>query len=158
MRVLHRVPGSVLWLSSGDASAEYNLHAEAAARGIDPTRVIFAPRVDTLEEHDARQRLADLFLDTLPYNAHATARDALWAGLPVLTCRGSSFASRVGASLLQAAGLPELVTASLEAYEALAKELAGTPALLGSIRRKLEQNRLTCPLFDTDRFRRHLEA
>jgi len=109
-------------------------------------------------EHLARYASADLFLDTLPYNAHTTASDALWAGLPLLTCAGTTFAGRVGASLLRAAGLPELVTRNLEEYEALAFKLAAEPSLLQSIRRKLDENRLECPLFDTNRFRRHIEA
>ncbi len=106
----------------------------------------------------ARHRLADLFLDTLPYNAHTTGSDALWAGLPLITCRGESFAGRVGASLLAAIGLPELVTSNLEEYESLALRLARDPSLLGSFRERLNRNRLTYPLFDTDRYRRHLEA
>ena len=110
------------------------------------------------EEHLARHRLADLFLDTLPYGAHTTGSDALWAGLPLLTCCGETFAGRVGASLLDAIGLPELVTGNLEEYEATALQLATDPSRLHSIRRKLEENRLTCPLFNGDRFRRHIEA
>ena len=109
-------------------------------------------------EHLARHRLADLFLDTLPYNAHTTASDALWAGLPVLTCQGASFAARVASSLLQAVGLPELVTTSLADYEALALRLAGDARLLGELRARLGANRLTHPLFDTPRFCRHIEA
>jgi predicted O-linked N-acetylglucosamine transferase (SPINDLY family) len=158
MRLLARVQGSVLWLLTMNDLAQANLQREAAARGIAPDRLIFAPRVDRIEGHLARQRAADLFLDTLPYNAHSTACDALWAGVPVVTCAGNSFVGRVGASMVEAAGLPELVTASLEDYEALALRLATDPALLTSIRRKLEDNRPTCPLFDGDRFRRHLEA
>ena len=111
-----------------------------------------------LEDHLARHRLADLFLDTLPYNAHTTASDALWAGLPVVTCLGNAFAGRVAASLLNAIGLPELVTHSIEDYEALALRLAKDPALLEGDRDRLATNRLTHPLFDTDRFRRHIEA
>src|SRR5262249_54540117 len=110
------------------------------------------------DTHLARHCLADLFFDTLPYNAHTTASDALWAGLPVLTCLGSIFAGRVGASLLHAVGLPELVTPSLEEYEALALRLAREPELLASLRAKLAKNRLTFPLFDTQRFTRHIEA
>ena len=158
MRLLARVHGSVLWLSKVNDLAQANLRRTAAARGIDPRRLIFAPRIDRMEDHLARQRAADLFLDTLPYNAHSTACDALWAGVPVVTCAGNSFVGRVGASMVEAAGLPELVTASLKDYEALALRLATDPALLTSIRRKLEDNRPTCPLFDGDRFRRHLEA
>jgi predicted O-linked N-acetylglucosamine transferase (SPINDLY family) len=115
--------------------------------------------VPLLADHLARHRLADLFVDTCPYNAHTTAAsDALWAGLPVLTCQGESFAGRVAASQLHAVGLPELVTSDVGSYEMLALKLARDPALLQSIRQKLARNRLTCPLFDTERFRRHIEA
>jgi len=157
MRLLKGVPGSVLWLLRDNEAAERNLRNEAAARGNDPARLIFAGRAK-LEDHLARHRLADLFLDTLPYNAHTTASDALWAGLPVVTCQGSAFAGRVGASLLNAIGLPELVTHNLSDYEALALRLAQDPALLRGIRDKLASNRTTHPLFDTDRFRRNIEA
>jgi protein O-GlcNAc transferase len=158
MRLLHEVEGSVLWLARGNERAQRNLRKEAQARGIDPLRLVFAGRVPLYDDHLARHRLADLFLDTLPYNAHTTASDALWTGLPVLTCKGSAFAGRVAASLLCAVGLPELVTHCLEDYEALALNLATDPLHLQSIRRKLEVNRLTYPLFDTDRSRRHIEA
>ena len=147
----------MLWLLADNAGAQMNLHKEAAARGIDPARLVFAGRLPP-ESHLARHRLADLFLDTLPYNAHATASDALWAGLPLITCRGESFAGRVASSLLNAIGLPELVASSLDEYEALILKLATDVSLLESIRRKLEQNRLSYPLFDTDRFRRNIEA
>jgi predicted O-linked N-acetylglucosamine transferase (SPINDLY family) len=157
MRLLKQVDRAVLWLLASNDAAVANLRKEAAARGVDPKRLVFAPRLE-LSLHLARHRAADLFLDTLPYNAHTTASDALWAGLPVLTCMGTTFAGRVAASLLHAIGLPELVTHSLEEYEALAVKLASDPAMLRSIRQKLEQNRLTQPLFDTDRFRRHIEA
>ena len=118
---------------------------------------MFAPR-RPVAEHLARHRLADLFLDTLPYNAHVTTSDALWAGLPVVTCAGNTFAGRVAGSLLRAIGLEELVTTSLDEYEALALRLAGDPDLLRQLRTRLEQNRQTQPLFDTARFTRHLEA
>jgi len=157
MRLLSAKPGSVLWLLSDNAGAEANLRRAAQARGVDPARLAFAGR-RPLDEHLARHRLADLFLDTLPYNAHTTASDALWAGLPVLTCRGQAFAGRVAASLLHAVGLPELATDSLQAYEALALRLTSEPSLLGELRTRLERNRLTHPLFDTERFRRHIEA
>jgi len=157
MRLLRAVEGSVLWLSQDNVDASENLRRAAAARGIEPARLLFAPRLDLYEDHLARHRLADLFLDTLPYNAHATASDALWAGLPLLTCRGASFAGRVATSLLQAAGLPELVTNDLGAYEASALRLATDAPLLRSFRQRLAQNRATCPLFDTDRLRRHVE-
>jgi protein O-GlcNAc transferase len=158
MRLLARLPGSVLWLSKINDLAQANLGREAAARGVDPGRLIIAPWTDSIEDHLARHRAADLFLDTLPYNAHSTASDALFAGLPVVTCAGTTFAGRVGASLLKAAGLPELVTNSLEDYEALALSLATDRARLATIRRKLADNRPTCPLFDNDRFRRGVEA
>ena len=157
MRLLGRVPGSVLWLLEGDRWARQNLMNEAQARGIDSERLIFAPRA-ALGEHLARHRLADLFLDTLPCNAHTTASDALWAGLPVLTCAGNTFAGRVAGSLLRAVGLSELVTENLQVYEALALKLAQDARLLGKLRAKLASNRLTYPLFDTDRFRRHIES
>jgi protein O-GlcNAc transferase len=158
MRLLAQAQRSVLWLTKMDDLTHANLRREAGARGIDPDRLIFAPRVDRLDDHLARQRAADLFLDTLPYNAHSTACDALWTGVPVVTCVGNSFAGRVAASMLAAAGLPELVTHSLEDYEALALALAGDPARLSAMRRKLEDNRSTCALFDADRFRRNVEA
>jgi len=158
MRLLMRVEGSVLWLSRLNDHAVVNLRNEAQARGVDPARLIFAPRVASQADHLARHSLADLFLDTLPYNAHTTASDALWAGVPVLTCIGTTFAGRVGASLLHAVGLPELVTQSLDEYEALALRLATDPARLRTLRSKLASNRRSQPLFDTDRFRRHLEA
>jgi predicted O-linked N-acetylglucosamine transferase (SPINDLY family) len=110
------------------------------------------------EEHLARHRLADLFLDTLPYNAHTTASDALWAGLPVVTCAGTTFAGRVAGSLLRAVWLPELIADNLQAYETLAFELATDPARLREVKNRLAHNRLAAPLFDTDRFRKHLEA
>jgi protein O-GlcNAc transferase len=158
MRLLARIDGSVLWLSHMNDCAMDNLRRDAATRGIDPARVIFAPRLDRIEDHLARHRLADLFLDTLPYNAHSTAIDALWAGLPVVTCTGSAFAGRVGASLLKAVGMPELVTASLDDYEALAAALASDTSRLQAIRARLEQNRSTHPLFDMNRLCRHIEA
>ena len=157
MRLLHAVEGSVLWLLGDNESAERNLRKEAHARGIDPVRLVFAGRLP-LEDHLARHRLADLFLDTLPCNAHTTASDALWAGLPVITRLGKAFAGRVAASLLNAVGLPELVTHSIEDYEALALRLAMEPSLLATYRNRLATNRLVHPLFDTDRFRRHIEA
>jgi protein O-GlcNAc transferase len=158
MRLLRAVPDSVLWLTKPNPTAEANLAKEAELRGVPRERIIFAPRVDTVSEHLARQRQADLFLDTLPYNAHKTASDALWAGLPILTCAGETFAARVAASLLKAIGLPELITTSLEDYEALALNLTLDPSLLGSIKTKLARNRDTHPLFDTARFTRHIEA
>jgi predicted O-linked N-acetylglucosamine transferase (SPINDLY family) len=157
MRLLHRVDGSVLWLLRENATAERNLRNEAAARGIAPDRLVFADRLKH-EQHLARHRLADLFLDTLPINAHTTGSDALWAGLPLITCRGDAFAGRVGESLLKAAGLPELVTRNLQDYEALALRLATEPSLLHRFRERLRRNRPVSPLFDSDRYRRHIEA
>jgi predicted O-linked N-acetylglucosamine transferase (SPINDLY family) len=156
MRLLAAVPGSVLWLLDDNDAATANLKAAARERGINPARLVFAPRTG-LPEHLARHRLADLFLDTLPYNAHTTASDALWAGLPVLTCQGSTFAGRVAASLLHAIGLQELVTDTVQAYEELAAALARDPQRLAALRARLEQNRRTHPLFDTDKFRRDIE-
>ena len=156
MRILRRVEGSVLWLLESNPVAAGNLRKEAEARGIGAERLIFAKRV-LLAEHLARQRVAGLFLDTLPYNAHTTASDALWAGLPVLTRTGDAFASRVVASLLHAVDLPELITRTQEAYEALAVELAGDPGRLAKIKQQLAVNRLTAPLFDTRLYARHIE-
>ncbi len=156
MRLLAAVPGSILWLLAGDPAASENLRKEAARHGIDPVRLVFAERQEP-QQHLARHRLADLFLDTLPYNAHTTASDALWAGLPVITCAGQSFCARVAASLLTAIGLPELVTDDLADYEALALKLACEPPLLASFRQKLARNRLSTPLFDTAVFRHDLE-
>ncbi|QKO22876.1 glycosyltransferase family 41 protein [Rhodoferax sp. BAB1] len=158
MRLLKGVVGSVLWLSDGPAVAKENLRREAAARGVDPVRLVFARRVDAMADHLARYRLADLFLDTLPYNAHTTACDALWAGVPVLTRMGQSFASRVAASLLHAVGLPELVTESAEDYEMLALGLALNPARLRLLRQQLSDKRLTSPLFRTGQLTRDIET
>jgi protein O-GlcNAc transferase len=157
MRLLGAVEGSVLWLLGTNASVERNLRREAEDRGIAAHRLIFAPRV-TYSDYLARYQLADLFLDTLPFNAGTTASDALWAGLPLVTCAGEAFAGRMAGSLLNAVGLPDLVTHSLEEYEALALQLAHDSEALTAVKAKLAQNRLTCPLFDTDRFRRHIEA
>ena len=157
MRIMRQVAGSVLWLLEDNALVAANLRREAAARGVGAERLVFAPRVPA-PEHLARQGLADLFLDTLPYNAHLTASDALWAGLPVLTCTGQSFPGRVGASLLNAAGLPELITHSLGDFEQLALKLAGDKGALGAIKAKLAANRRNCALFDTMRITRHLES
>jgi predicted O-linked N-acetylglucosamine transferase (SPINDLY family) len=156
MRLLQRVPGSVLWLLQDNQDAAIHLRAEAQARGVDAQRLVFARRVP-LPEHLARHCHASLFLDTLPYNAHTTASDALWAGLPVLTCLGASFAGRVAASLLHAVGLPELVTNNLQSYEALAYELATDPAELTQLRKKLWNQRDKCALFDSSTFCHHLE-
>ena len=157
MRLLRQVEGSVLWLMEGNGTALRNMQHEAEASGIARERIVFAPRINH-DDHLARQRLADLFLDTLPCNAHTTAGDALWVGLPLVTCLGTTFAGRVAASLLHAVGLPELVTQSLGEYEALALKLANDATLLAAIKKKLARNRETYALFDTDRFRRHIEA
>lgn len=156
MRLLRAVPGSVLWLLQPDPPVMDNLRRHAAAHGVDSDRLVFAPRVDP-PEHLARIPLADLFLDTAPYNAHTTGSDALWQGLPVVTFYGNTFAGRVGASLLRAAGMPELVANSLAEYEALALELARDPGRLAALRARLRAGRDHCFLFDTPRFTRHLE-
>jgi predicted O-linked N-acetylglucosamine transferase (SPINDLY family) len=157
MKILRQVDGSVLWLFEDNAKAAGNLRKEAEIRRVHPERLIFAKRMPP-PDHLARHRLADLFLDTLPYNAHTTASDALWAGLPVLTRIGETFAGRVAASLLHAIGLTELISSTPQAYEALAIELATNSEKLAAIRRKLANNRLTTPLFDTQTFTRHIEA
>lgn len=156
MRLLKQVDGSVLWLRQSDGGADANLAKAAVEHGVDPARIVFAPRLPEAE-HLARQACADLFLDTWPYNAHATASDALWVGLPVLTRRGEAFAGRVAASLLAALDLPELVTETAEEYEALALALACDPERLKALRAKLAVNRKTMPLFDTTDFARKLE-
>jgi predicted O-linked N-acetylglucosamine transferase (SPINDLY family) len=157
MRILKQVEGSVLWVLVSNETAKMNLRAEAQGHGIDSTRLVFAAKLP-VEEHLNRLRLADLFLDTFPYNAHTTASDALRMGLPVLTRTGQTFASRVGASLLGAVGLPELVTSTPEEYEALAVQLARNPNQLALIKQKLLQNLPNCPLYDSQLFTRHLEA
>src|SRR5215831_4587695 len=157
MRLLLQVENSVLWLLADSAASERNLRREAQARGIAPDRLIFAPRVG-YDDYLARYRLADLFLDTLPFNGGTTASDALWAGVPVVTCSGEAFAARMAGSLLNAIGLPELITQTLSDYERLALKLATDAGMLTDIRAKLSRNRATYPLFDTDRFRRHIEA
>lgn len=158
MSILKKVPDSILWLMKLNGMAEKNLLKEAGKRGVDPQRLIFATRVPKIEDHLARYRLAGLFLDTLPYNAHTTASDALFAGLPVLTCMGRAFPGRVAASLLNSIGLPELVTASLEEYEAVAVRLASDCGELESINQKLRANRDRYPLFNTQQFCRDLES
>lgn len=157
VRIAQAVEGSVLWLFETDPYAVLNLRKEASSRGLDPHRLVFATQMP-LDLHLARQRAADLFLDTFPYNAHTTASDALWAGLPLLTRAGESFASRVAASLLHAIGMPELVTTTPEDFERRAIELARGPAALAKLKRRLEHNRLTRPLFDGRRFAKHIEA
>lgn len=157
MRLLEKQPGSVLWLLDSNPAANGNLQAEAQKRGIDPSRLIFAAQLP-MEQHLARLRLADLFLDTLPVNAHTTASEALWAGLPVLSCAGDVFVGRVAGSLLHAVGLPELVTHSLADYEAMAMRLSNDRAALMALRERLARNRLTAPLFDIEAYTQQLEA
>lgn len=156
MRILKAVEGSVLFLYAQNQWAEDNLKKEALARGVDSARLVFGKTIPT-DEYLARYRVCDLFLDTLPYNAGTIASDALWAVLPVLTLMGQSFASRMAASLLQAIGLPDLITSSCQEYEALAINLAMQPEKLGAIREALMKNRLTTPLFDTPVFTKNLE-
>ena len=156
MRILSKSNNSYLWLLADNGSAKQNLQREAKTQGIDPARLLFAERVG-LDEHISRHQLADLFLDTLPYGAHTTASDALWGGVPLLTVKGNTFPGRVGASLLEAVGLPEMITHSVEEYEAKAIFLANNPLDLAAVRTKLSANRLTKPLFDTKLFTEHLE-
>jgi predicted O-linked N-acetylglucosamine transferase (SPINDLY family) len=157
MRILARVDAAVLWLLAPNDVARRNLCREAAARGIDPARLVFAARIPS-EQHLARHRLADLFLDTHHYNAHTTAVDALWAGLPVLTFPGTTMAARVASGLLRAAGVPELVARDRADYEARAVELGRTPEALRALREKLERQRASAPLFDATRHRKAVEA
>jgi len=157
MRLLRDIDGSVLWLLAANPGVVANLRREAEVRGVDPARLVFAPRVD-FPDHLARQSLADLFLDTLPYNAGATGAAALWAGVPVLTAVGDSLVGRMAGSMLRSIGLPELATPGLDEYEAMARKLATDAPLLVEKKATLQRNRLTHPLFDTDRSRRHIEA
>jgi protein O-GlcNAc transferase len=151
MRLLERTPGSVLWLLETNPASRDNLGQEARRRNIAPERLVFAPRVP-LDEHLGRHGVADLFLDTFPCNAHTTTNDALFVGLPVVTCAGETFASRVSGSQLRAIGLPELITDSLETYEALALKLVHEPDLLAAYRARLRANRHVEPLFDMARY------
>jgi len=157
MRLLGAVEGSVLWLLEDNPAATANLRREAEARGVGTDRLVFAPRM-RFEDHLARHSLADLFLDTMPCTAHTTASDALWMALPVLTVVGPTFAGRVAASLLSAAGLPELAAPSLEAYEGTARELARNSERLAGLKSKLVRDHYSNALFDTARFTRHLES
>lgn len=157
MRLLDQVPGSVLWLSKANHLVEVNLKKEAASRGVDPQRLVFAKFRESRADHLRRLQLADLFLDTFYYNAHTTASDALWAGVPVLTCPGETFASRVAGSLLKAAGMDDLIADSREAYEAKALQLASDPALLAEVRARLAHNKKTYPVFDMPRYARNFE-
>lgn len=157
MRILEAVPGSVLWLVGGFEQAHGNLRAAAQAHGIDAKRLVFAPR-EKKAQHLGRHRLADLFLDTFAYNGHTTMSDALWTGLPAITVPGRTFATRVGASLLKAIGMEEMIAPDVEAYVQLAIDLARDPKQLAAARAKLESNRLSAPLFDTAGFVRDFEA
>jgi predicted O-linked N-acetylglucosamine transferase (SPINDLY family) len=157
MRLLQNAPGSVLWLLESNSLMRENLRRKAASLSVDPARLVFAPKME-LSQHLARHRLADLFLDSLPVNAHTTASDALWAGVPVLTCSGETLVSRVCGSLLKAVGLGELITYSLSHYERLALDLAQDPGRLARLRNELAQNRRTAPLFDMERYRQGFEA
>ena len=156
MRLLRNVEDSVLWIRKSNKWSVGNFYKEAKKRGIDASRLVFADKV-SMDEHLARHKLADLFLDTFAFNAHTTATEALWAGLPVVTKLGEGFAARVAGSLLSAIGLPELITESEEAYERLALELATNPEKLSSIKQKLAINRLSKPLFNTELYTKHLE-
>jgi predicted O-linked N-acetylglucosamine transferase (SPINDLY family) len=157
MRILNAVPDSLLWLLANDAEAMDHLRIVAVGQGIDPARLVFGPSLPSAQ-HLARHRLADLFLDTLPCNAHTTASDALWAGLPVLTQMGQAFAGRVAASLLNAVGLPEMITRDAAAYEALAIAIGRDAARAAALKAKLAAAIPTAPLFNTPRFTRHLEG
>ncbi len=158
MSLLREVPRSVLWLRSAGAETNGNLQAAAAAQGISAERLIFAPFVQSKEEYVARLRCADLFLDTVPYNAHTTASEVLWAGVPLVSCLGRTFAGRVGASLLRAVGLDELICNDLAEYRERALGIARSPAELCTLRERLSRNRRAMPLFDTERYTRDLEA
>jgi predicted O-linked N-acetylglucosamine transferase (SPINDLY family) len=157
MRLLRTVPGSVLWLLASNQWAPANLRREAQLRGVDPSRLIFAPRLSQ-PAHLGRLSLADLVLDTLPVNAHTTASDALWAGVPVLTCPGETFVSRVAGSLVRTNGLPELIAENLDEYELKARALAERPETLLDLKARVRGRRFTSPVFDARRFAKHLEA
>jgi predicted O-linked N-acetylglucosamine transferase (SPINDLY family) len=158
MRILLQVPGSVLWLQGGShEKVKENLRREAQARGVEPDRLVFAARMESMADHLARHRAADVFLDTLPFNAQTTAADALWAGLPVLTCLGESSFGRVAGSLLMALGMPELVTKDVQAYEAMAVSLGTDAEMVKRLKEKLRQQSQSAPLFDVDRLTKHIE-
>jgi len=158
MKLLNKVNGSVLWLFEENSATVKNLRLEASKRGVDNKRIIFAKRLSSLAEHFARHKLADLFLDTFPYTAQTTCSDALWAGLPVLTKVGNSFASRVSGSLLNAIDLVELITHTEEEYENIAIKLATNQKYMNKIKNKLEKNRLSKPLFDIKLYTKHIES
>ena len=158
IRILKRVPDSVLWLSGKNQAMIANLRKEVERRGISGNRLVFASYLPEMAEHLARHRIADLFLDTLIFNAVTTAADALWAGLPVLSCPGSTYISRWASSMLKAVGLDDMVVENIEQYEERACYLATHPDALAEIKFRLEVNRLTKPLFDTERYVKHLES
>jgi predicted O-linked N-acetylglucosamine transferase (SPINDLY family) len=158
MRLLRAVDGSVLWLPDLTRAAVQNLKREAEGRGVASQRLVFAPFAASVEDHLARLKSADLFLDTFPYNSHTSACDALFAGVPIVTCPGTNFAGRVAASALLAHGVPELIADSLSAYEDIALQIARDPIKAAALRAKILRNRQTHALFDTGRFTRHLEA
>jgi predicted O-linked N-acetylglucosamine transferase (SPINDLY family) len=158
MSVLRQMPDAILWLREMGTAAHASLQSEALKRGVDPARLLFAPHLPSTAEHLSRQSLADLYLDTLPYNAYSTALDALGAGVPVLTCTGGSFASRVAASALAVVGLPELITYDLKEYEHKALELGRNPQKRTELRDHLLKHHKSSPLFDTARHCRYLEA
>ncbi len=158
MRILNAVPDAVLWLRDSSSAMRRNLEKEAQLREVDASRLIFAPRVPTRADHCGRLALADIFLDTTPYNAHTTAAEALYAGVPIITMPGHTFASRMAASLMHAVRLPHLIADSMENYERIAIELSGAPKILANLKAYLHQARTTAPLFDGARFCRHLEA
>ena len=157
MRILKNINNSVLWLSKGNQLSQVNLKKEAVKRNINPYRLIFSDRMSSLSDHLSRHKVADLFLDTLPYNAHSTCSDALWSGLPVLTCAGNSFAGRVAASMLNAINLPELITNSKKEYEKKAINFANNPHHIKEIKNKLKENRLKAPLFNTELYVKNIE-
>jgi predicted O-linked N-acetylglucosamine transferase (SPINDLY family) len=157
-RIMMSIPGSVIWISEGNNLFQKNILIEFKKYGIDSPRIIFAKRVDSMADHLARLSLADLFLDTLPFNAHTTAIDALKSGLLLLACTGEAFAGRVSTSLLNAMGLPELIVKTTEEYERVATELATQPDKLIELKLKLQKNKITSPLFDTQTFVGNLES
>ena len=157
-KIISKVPNSVLWVSENNAEFRHNLLNEFSNRGINPNQIIFAGRMELMGDHLARYEAADLFLDTLPFNAHTTAIDALKAGVPLITLTGRTFAGRVGSSLLQAINLPELITHSREEYESLAIRLATQPERLKLLKKKLVINIDQSPLFNTKLYTRHIEA
>jgi predicted O-linked N-acetylglucosamine transferase (SPINDLY family) len=158
LSLLDAVPNSVLWLRGGNATMEENLRGRARSRGVAADRIMFAAFAPRMDEHLARLQLADLFLDTTPYNAHTTGAEALWAGVPMISCRGRNFAGRVGASMLEAAGLPELICDNLQSYFQCALEFINSPRALADLRERVRSIRDTAPLLDTERYTRDFET